>query len=68
VSTPGLGTRPYGIPERRGLGAAVQRQLEGARALLLDVDDTDRPLASVRGLDEVTDGPTSRFGRAGGDR
>jgi hypothetical protein len=67
VSTPGLGTRPHGIPERRGLGAAVQRQLEGARALL-DVDDTDRPLGSVRGLDEVTEGLTSRFGRAGGDR
>jgi hypothetical protein len=68
VSTPGLASRPHGIPERRGLGAAVQRQLEGARVLLLDVDDTDRPPASVRGLDEVTEGLTSRFGRAGGDR
>ena len=40
MSTLGLGSQPDGIPERRGAGAAVERQLEGARALLLDVDDT----------------------------
>ena len=40
MSTPGLATGPDGIPERRGARAAVERQLEGARALLLDVDDT----------------------------
>ena len=40
MSTPGLGSRPDGIPERVPDGAAVARQLAGARALLLDVDDT----------------------------
>jgi putative hydrolase of the HAD superfamily len=35
-----VGSGPDGIPERGGGRAGVERQLEGARALLLDIDDT----------------------------
>ncbi len=68
VSTPGLGTGPDGIPERGGLGAAVQRQLEGASTALhaRSLDDTDRPVASVRGLDEVTDASRADLGARSG--
>ncbi len=40
MSTRDSGSGPDGIPGRDGAGAAVERQLEGARALLLDIDDT----------------------------
>ena len=67
-----VGARPGDVVS---LGDSLEWDVLGAlaaglRAIWLDRAGvgTDQPLASVRDLHEVTEGLTSRFGRAGGDR